>query len=94
MVDAVELFNPNAAPVDISGWFLSDDLTAPTKFRIPPGTVIPASGYAVFDETQFNTGPTAFALSSLGDQVYLFSGDGTRSPATRMVSSLARRRMG
>lgn len=78
-VDSIELFNPNTAPVDISGWFLSDDLSAPTKFVIPPGTVLPPNGYVGFDETQFNPNATGFALSSLGDQVYLFSGDG-RNP--------------
>src|SRR5205085_3042397 len=48
-VDAVELFNPNPNNVNIGGWFISDDLNIPKKFRIPDGFSIPAHGYAAFD---------------------------------------------
>lgn len=76
--DAIELFNPNASPVDISGWYLTDDVGRPHKFRIPDGTIIGAGAYVVFTEAQFNADPlstNSFALSSLGDEVYLFSAD-------------------
>ncbi|MBI5384840.1 MAG: lamin tail domain-containing protein [Verrucomicrobia bacterium] len=79
-VDTIELFNPTASNVDLGGWFLTDDPNAPMKFRIPAGTIIPADGFVVFDETQFNATPgtnSSFALSSSGDDVYLFSGDAT-----------------
>lgn len=79
-VDALELFNPAATDVDVGGWFLSDDLAAPRKFRLPQGTLIPAGGYVSFDETDFNPAPGAsnsFSFSSRGEAVYLFSGDGT-----------------
>src|SRR5262249_23042640 len=56
-VDAIELFNPNGTPADISGWFLSDDLKTPNKFRIPNGTIISAGGYVVFSEADFNKTP-------------------------------------
>ena len=83
-VDAIELFNPTAAAVDISGWFLSDDLRTPAKFRIPSGTSIPAGGYVVFDEDDFNKTPgvsPSFSLSSHGDEIHLYSAapDGTLS---------------
>jgi hypothetical protein len=76
--DWLELFNPNAFEVDIGGWFLSDDGGWPTKFRIPPGTMIPAGGYRVFTEAEFNARPgslESFALDSDGDAIYLTSGD-------------------
>ena len=78
-VDAIELYNPSGQAVDISGWFLTDDFLRPAKFRIPNGTTVPAGGYAYFTEAQFNApnNPGAFALSRLGDEVYLFSGNGT-----------------
>ena len=76
-VDTVELYNPTTSEVNIGGWFLSDDLAAPQKFRIPDNTRIPAGGFQLFDETQFNSGTNAFALSSMGDELYLFSGDGS-----------------
>jgi hypothetical protein len=75
--DTIELHNPTPFQVDISGWFLTDDFSVPTKYRIPENTVVAANGFVLFNEAQFNTGPRAFALSSLGDEVWLFSGDGT-----------------
>jgi hypothetical protein len=76
--DAIELFNPTGSTVDISGWYLTDDVARPRKFRIPDGTTIDAGGYRVFTEAEFNADPlntNSFALSSLGDEVYLFSAD-------------------
>ncbi len=76
--DTVELFNPNASPVDIGGWFLTDDRTNPRKFRIPLNTIIPAGGYILFDESQWDADPTStnsFRLDSHGEQIYLFSAD-------------------
>lgn len=77
-VDAIELRNLTSAPADLSGWHLTDDDTFPWKYRFPAGSVIPAGGHLVVDETQFNPTPglgASFALSSLGDDVYLFSGN-------------------
>ncbi len=78
--DTIELYNPTANAVDLGGWFLTDDFNTPKKFRIPSGTSIAAHGYLTFSETQFNATPgvaPSFALSSDGDEVYLFSGDTT-----------------
>lgn len=77
-VDQIELHNPTGDTVSLAGWWLTDDKFTPKKFLIPPGTIIPASGYVVFSETDFNAAgsPTAFSLSSQGDEVYLYSGDG------------------
>lgn len=77
-VDSIELFNPSAQPVNVGGWFLSDDGAAPKKFRIPDNTIIPANGYLVFTEADFNpTPPTAFnfSLSSHGEDLYLTAAD-------------------
>jgi hypothetical protein len=74
-VDVVELHNPTALPVDISGWFLSDANDELTKYRFPANTVIPGTGYLTVDETAFAaTNTTPFRLGALGDQVYLSSG--------------------
>jgi len=76
--DMVELWNPTSAPVDIGGWFLTDDAGFPQKFRIPDGTALSGFGFQVFSEADFDATPGAsnsFALSSLGEQVLLFSGD-------------------
>ena len=76
--DAIELCNLTPNPIDIGGWYLSDSGSNLKKFRIPNGTVIPAKGYTVFFEEQFNINNTLvpFALSSAqGDEVYLVTAD-------------------
>lgn len=78
-VDAVELFNPTAAIVEVGGWFLTDDRTLPKKFPIPAGRMIAPGGFAVFTEADFNPVPGTtnnFSFDSAGDSAYLFSGDG------------------
>jgi len=75
-VDAIELHNPTTTNADISGWFITDDRAFPQKFRIPAGTAIPAGGFLVFTETNFNVSPSApgsFAFSSDGDEALVFS---------------------
>src|SRR5256886_14598470 len=77
-VDAIELFNPTAGDVDIGGWFISDDLNTPKKFRIRNGATIPAGGYRVFTEADLNPTPGAgmsVAFRSTGDEAWLYSGD-------------------
>ena len=79
-VDFIELYNPTAAPVDVGNWWISDDFLSPRKYRIPAATLIPAGGYRVFTESDFNNPPSAansFAFSSSGDEAYIFSGDAT-----------------
>jgi hypothetical protein len=88
LVDAVELFNPTNASIDISGWYLSDGsqpslpsdgVARYKRFRIPNGTVIPAGGYLLLDEQDFNPTPgvdPSFSLNSAeGDDVWLIQAD-------------------
>ncbi|MCX8156686.1 MAG: lamin tail domain-containing protein, partial [Verrucomicrobiae bacterium] len=77
-LDAVELFNPNPVPVNVSGWFITDDFRTPQKFRIPEGTILSPQGFKVFTETDFQSSPNPaqrFAFGAKGDEVYLFSAD-------------------
>ncbi len=73
--DAIELYNPNSFPIDISGWYLTDARDTPNKFRIPDGTIIKAGEYLVFYESLFNNQnlPSRFGLSENGEEVYLFA---------------------
>ena len=77
LVDAIELFNTGTNSVNIGGWFLSDGDDNLFKYEIPAGTILPAGGFMVFDESHFNPtpltpGPNDFALnSSEGDEVWL-----------------------
>jgi len=74
--DTIELFNPGTNDVNIGGWWLTDDFNTPKKFQVPAGTIVPAGGFVLFDETQFNPGGNGFALGSDGDELHVFSGGG------------------
>ena len=75
--DSVELHNPTAEPADVSGWYLSDDVDEPRKFRFPAGSVIPPGGYLVVTDADFAAAasPTRFTFDSHGEQVVLASAD-------------------
>lgn len=76
--DAIELLNPSNSPIPIGGWLLSDDATNLRKYRIPDGITVPAQGYAVFYEYQFNPNPgvePSFALGANGDELHLAATD-------------------
>ncbi|MCB1128605.1 MAG: lamin tail domain-containing protein, partial [Verrucomicrobiae bacterium] len=66
--NAVELANPGELPVDLGGWWFSDDEHQLRKFRVPPGTVLPPGGYAVLFEDQF-------ANPALADQPFSLVAD-------------------
>jgi spore coat protein CotH len=76
-LDSVELFNPTGSDIIIGGMYLSDSANNFLKYQIPAGTLLPAGGYVVFDESHFNPtpgspGPDDFSFSSSnGDQVWL-----------------------
>ena len=73
--DTIEFFNPNPFEVDIGKWWLSDERNDPQRYSIPAGTTVPALGYLVMNEAQFNTGPNGIAFSADGERCYLFSAD-------------------
>jgi len=68
--DTIEIWNPAPRTINIGGWYLSDarrtaeDLR---KFRIPPGTILAAGDFAVFQ---------ALDLDGRGGAVYLTATDG------------------
>ncbi len=46
--DWVELYNTTGAPVDISGWYLSDDPANALKWPVPAATTLGANAHQVF----------------------------------------------
>jgi hypothetical protein len=70
--DWIELHNKTASPVDVSGFFLSDDPANRDKWKFPVGTSIPANGYLIVwaDENGSQQGLHAnFKLSATGESV-------------------------
>ena len=78
--DWIELYNQSGFPVDIGGWFLSDDVTDLQKFEIPSETIMAPHDYWVFYEDHDFGDPNRsgsrvpFALSEHGEILQLYSG--------------------
>lgn len=88
--DWIELYNPGATDVDISGWRLCDSTTKKwSKWEeLPEGTVVPAGGYLIVwadDFTGWTNGEVHVNLgfSSKGEEVALAIAEG------EIVSSFA-----
>ncbi|QDT12876.1 lamin tail domain-containing protein [Planctomycetes bacterium K23_9] len=78
--DWIELYNPGATVVDLSGLYLTDDATDPTQWEFPDGSTIDAGGYFIVwadDETDQGDNHASFKLSAGGESVLLYNTDGT-----------------
>lgn len=72
--DWVELKNEGWSPVNVSGYFISDDRENPTKWMIPSGTTIPARGFLVIwlnGDDDPDKMEASFALESSGEYLSL-----------------------
>lgn len=72
---AIELFNSSATPINIGGWFLSDDATNFKKHRIADGTIIPAGGFLVVTESQLAASGLVIDSNHAGE-LWLSEADG------------------
>ena len=92
--DWIELHNSSSQPMDLGGWYLSDDSDNPRKYRIADGTMLPGNGYIIFSEDAHfglsSSDPGAlvpFALSKNGDTIHVFGpGDELRPDYTEKES--------
>jgi len=86
-IDWVELYNPDNISWDLSGHYLSDDQTRPTKWKFPVGTTIDPDGYLVVygkesSLREKHSGNSRawmvanFRLSSEGESIGLITSDG------------------
>jgi hypothetical protein len=77
--DWIELYNNSNAPIDLSGYYLSDDLSDLTQWTFPTSTVINAEDYLIIwadnDEEQEGL-HCNFKLSAGGETLYLSNKDG------------------
>lgn len=67
----VELYNPNNASFDLSGFSLQTGTTSLHNYKFPVGTSLPASGFAVFYSAD-----TGLSLSNQGGQARLLDPSG------------------
>ena len=81
--DWIELYNPNATAVDLSGYQLTDELAVPAKWTFPAGTRIGPLGFLlvwadneILQNTPGNGIHAAFQLSTSGEFLGLYDGSG------------------
>lgn len=71
--DWVELYNQGSQEVDISGYYLSNEKSDTTKWKVPSGTTIPANGFLLIwldnKDTELHA---SFKLDKDGDIIILY----------------------
>ena len=86
--DWIELYNAGSAVVNLNGWFLTDDILNPTKWRIPAVGVAPSSYLLIWASEKNRTNSplafhTNFKLDNNGEYLALLD------PNTNVVSAFA-----
>jgi len=77
--DWFEIYNPNSYAIDLAGYYLSDNVTNPTKFKIatgPDSPKVPANGFVIIwasNSIARGANHTNFALSASGEAVLISS---------------------
>lgn len=79
--DWIEIHNPDATPVNLAGWYLTDSATNRTKWQFPAVTIAPGGYLVVFASNKNRRDParqlhTNFALAAEGEYLGLIRPDG------------------
>ena len=77
--DWVELFNAGNETINLTGMYLTDNLTNPAMWRFPNSTSIAAGGYLLIwadNSSNQDALHSGFRLSANGEEVGLFASDG------------------
>ena len=77
--DWIELYNPSASTVDLSGYYVTDKPDKPKKHRLPPGVSIGPNSYLILwasDEPSRGITHLPFKLSADGEHFALHQPDG------------------
>ncbi len=84
-VDAVELFNPGDADIDLTGWLMTDDDARPQSewVRFPDGAILYAKNFYVLDNAKDDW---SFGLSEAGDNVFIFRPNAQGGAPLRVVA--------
>lgn len=77
--DWFELYNAGFEPVDLGGFYLTDDLASPRQYRIPEGTFMQPGEFMIFyadDDPEQGRQHVNFTLSGTGEVVGIYTPDG------------------
>ena len=79
--DLIELGNPTSHPIDVSGWYLTNEAGDLVRFSVPAGTTIPAGGYAVLSSAE-----TGLLLDGAdGNELWLIAADAATGRPNRFA---------
>ncbi len=87
--DWIELYNPNGDSFDLTGHYLTDDLSDPTQWAFAPGTSVPPGGYLLVwadDEPAQGSLHASFKISRQGEALGLFGPDGEGNPMLDFIA--------
>ncbi len=78
--DWIEIYNKTSMPLELSGLYLTDNYSLPTKFPFPSNTVVPANGFLIiWADNNASTSSYVhcnFKLTATGERVMLSNGSG------------------
>lgn len=76
--DWFEIYNSDSNPFDLTNYYVTDDISEPTKFQLS-NLSVPANGYLILWPSGSNTDSIhlPFKLSASGEGVFIFAPDGT-----------------
>jgi hypothetical protein len=80
--DWIEVHNPDAAPLNLDGWYLTDSAAKKDKWKFPAVTIQPGGYLVVFASNKNRRDPTKplhtnFSLDGSGEYLALVKPDGT-----------------
>lgn len=88
--DWIELKNVTSGAIDLSGMYLSDNLSNPLKWKIPDGTQLQPGGYLLVWADENGNAPIGlhanFKLSANGEVILLFDSDANGNALLDSVS--------
>jgi len=100
--DWIEIYNTGDTPIDMGGWFVTDDIDTPNKYQLPADNVVAphsflvivcdGTGEGLHADFKLSSGGEALGISSDGvnfEESYTY-GDGADLPAPARDHSLGR----
>ena len=89
--DMLELCNTSGGKLQLSDFYLTDDLAEPLKWQLPAREINPGAYYTVF-ASGLGGKQANFKLSASGETVYIFRADGTIVDVTALLAQANPRR--
>ncbi len=71
--DWIELYNAGDEPVNLSGYYITDDVSVPTMWKLPSETINPGDYQLLFADKVAYKSHTNFSLNGTGEQILLFT---------------------